>query len=217
MKYFKLVFVFLLLTGQLANAQDTTIVVSANRFDKFTDQLSLANNDGWIFRPGNDSNWAQPNIDTAGWMQMDRNTDLKKYADKNGRVESWFRIKVKFDSSLSGKKLWIDFASWLAIRFYIDGRLMATRGNIGDNGKPFSEYNGDIDPLAITFTTDTVHTFAIHLIGYLSPFPPHDLKYKLSSTDLLTIVGPNPYINLSKSFAQLFTHSSIFCWQFVRY
>ncbi|MGN6246800.1 MAG: hypothetical protein ACTHNG_00505, partial [Ginsengibacter sp.] len=198
MKSVKIAFVLVVLAVQFATAQDTIVVISANRFDKFTDQLSLANNDGWIFRQGNDSTWARANIDIAGWIKMKEADLSKKYADKNGRVEGWFLIKLKFDSSLSGKKLWIDFPSWAAIDFYIDGRLMATRGNIGDNGKPFSEYNGDTDPLAITFATDTVHTFAIHFAGYLSPFPPHDLKYKSSSNDLLTIVGPNPFIKTLK-------------------
>ncbi len=198
MKSVKTTFVLLLLAVQFAKAQDTTIVVSSNMFDKFTDQLSLANDNAWLFRPGNDSNWAQPHIDTAGWIKMNQTTDLKKYADKNGRVEGWFRIKLKFDSSLLNKELWIDFVPWAATKFYVDGKLMATRGNTGDNGKPFEEYNGDHEPLAITFNSDTAHSFAIHFVGYLSPFPPHDLKYKSSSADLLTIVGPNPYINLVK-------------------
>ena len=118
MKYFKLVFAFLLLAVQFAKAQDTTIVVSSNMFDKFNDQLSLANENAWLFRPGNDSNWAQPNIDTAGWIKMNETADLKKYADKNGRVEGWFRIKLKFDSSVLHKVLGIDFANWAATQLY---------------------------------------------------------------------------------------------------
>ena len=55
----------------------------------------------------------------------------------------------------------------------LDGRLMVVRGNTGDNRKPFSAYNGDHDPLSITFNNDTVHTFAVHFAGYLSPFLPH--------------------------------------------
>ena len=193
MKYFKLVFILSLLAAQFANAQDTTIVVSSNMFDKFSDQLSLANDNAWLFRPGNDSNWARPDIDTAGWIKMNPADLSKKYADKNGRVEGWFRVKLKFDSSLLHKVLWIDFANWVATEFYIDGKLKATRGNTGDNGKPFEEYNDDLDPLAITFNSDTAHTFAVHFVGYLSPFPPHDLKYKLFSTDLFIIDGPNPF------------------------
>jgi len=205
MKYIKIVFVFLLLIVQFANAQDTTVVVSSNRFDKFSDQLSLANVNAWLFRPGNDSNWGQPDIDTDGWIKMNPAELSKKYADKNGRVEGWFRIKLKFDSSLLHKVLWIDFANWAATQLYIDGKLKAKRGNTGENGKPFEEYNDDVDPLAITFNSDTAHSFAIHFVGYLSPFPPHDLKYKLFSTDLFIIDGPNPFTNISKSIVIIYS------------
>ncbi len=205
MKISKLILILSLLSVQFAKAQDTTLVVSANSFDKFTDQFLLANNDGWIFRPGNDSNWAQPNIDTTGWIKMNPEELSKKYADKNGRVEGWFRIKLKFDSSVLRKVLWIDFANWAATQFYIDGKLMATRGNTGDNGKPFEEYNDDLDPLAITFNSDQVHTFAVHVVGYLSPFPPNDLKYKLNTYDLFVIEGPNPFTKISKSIADIYS------------
>ena len=209
MKPVKIAFVLLVLAVQFAKAQDTTIIVSSNMFANFNDQLSLANENAWLFRPGNDSNWAQPHIDTAGWIKMNQTADLKKYADKNGRVEGWFRIKLKFDSSLLHEVLWIDFVPWAATKFYIDGKLMATRGNTGDNGKPFEEYNGDHEPLAITFNSDTVHNFDIHFVSYLSPFPPHHLKYQLNSNDLLTIFGPNPFINTIKflSVAQSFINT----------
>ena len=205
MKSVKTVFVLLLLAVQFAKAQDTTVVVSSNRFDKFSDQLSLANENAWLFRPGNDSNWAKPDIDTAGWLKMNPADLSKKYADQNGRVEGWFRIKLKFDSSLLHKVLWIDFANWVATQFYIDGKLTATRGNTGDNGKPFEEYNDDLDPLVITFNSETAQSFAIHFVGYLSPFPPHDLKYKLNATDLFIIDGPNPFTNISKSIVVIYS------------
>ncbi|HEU5052093.1 MAG TPA: ATP-binding protein [Hanamia sp.] len=205
MKPVKIVFVLLLLAVQFAKAQDTSVVVSANMFDKFNDVLSLGNDNAWLFRPGNDSNWARADIDTTGWIKMNPAELSKKYADKNGRVEGWFRIKLKFDSSLLHKVLWIDFTNWAATQFYIDGKLKATRGNTGDNGKPFEEYNDDLDPIAITINSDTVHTFAIHVVGYLSPFPPYDLKYKLFSTDLFIIDGPNPFTNISKSIAVIYS------------
>jgi len=107
MKFIKIVFVFLLLIVQFANARDTTVVVSSNRFDKFSDLLSLANVNAWLFRPDKDSNWAQPDIDTAGWIKMNPTDLSKKYADKNGRIEGWF---LKLDSSLLDKEFWIDFA-----------------------------------------------------------------------------------------------------------
>ena len=56
MKPIKTVFFLLLVAVQFAKAQDTSIVVSAKMFDNFNDQLSLANDNAWLFRPGNDSN-----------------------------------------------------------------------------------------------------------------------------------------------------------------
>ena len=133
-----------------------------------------------------------------GWEKINL-AGIKKYADKNGRIEGWFRMKIKFDSSLFLKKMWIDFAPWNATEFYIDGRLMAVRGNTGDNGKSFSAYSGGEDPLTVTFNNDSVHTFAIHFAGYLSPFPPHDLRIRSGKLNLLNITGPNPQINTTKA------------------
>lgn len=75
MKSIKIVFFLLLLAVQFAKAQDTSVMVSAKMFDKFNDQLSLANDNAWLFRPGDDSNWARPHIDIAGWIKMNLTTD----------------------------------------------------------------------------------------------------------------------------------------------
>ena len=211
MKFSKIVFVLLLLAVQSANAQDT-IVISAKLFNKFPRRLTLDNKNGWIFRSGNDSGWSKPVIDTSGWIKMKPSDLSKKYADKNGRIECWFRIKVKFDSSLQNKKMWISSAVWSATDLYMDGRLISKGGNTGNNGKPFEEDNGDFDPLSIIFNSDTVHTFAIHFVGYLSPFPPHDLKYH-SVGDLLLFSGPNPATNSLKF--TLLVYSFFYLWVIV--
>jgi signal transduction histidine kinase len=186
-----------MLTAQLADGQDTA-VVSRKMFKEFSNQLSLDKMDQWIFRSGNNSNWAQPLTDTVGWIKLKPLDLSKKYADKNGRVEGWFQIKIKFDTSLLHKEMWVGFASFAAMDLYLDGRLIAKRGNTGDSGEIFKEYNGNLDPPAILFNKDSVHLFSVHFVGYLSPFPPHDLKYQASGS-LLVIVGPNPYTNIIKS------------------
>ena len=196
MRFFRIALVAALFTVKMSYAQDSATVVSANRFDKISDILSLAKMPGWIFRPGNDPKWAQPVIDTTGWIKMQPIGLSKKFADRNGRVEGWFRINVKFDSSLWNKILWIDNISYSASEIYMDGRLIAKTGNMGGNGKPFEEYNNDIDPLPIRFNSDSLHHFAFHFVGFIAPFPPNELKSDLS--EFFTIVGPNPYINLLK-------------------
>src|SRR5690242_4723241 len=109
MKFSKVLFVLLIMLAQTVKAQDTTIVLSANQFDNFSDQIPMAKSNGWIFKPGNDTTWANPDIETAGWIKLKPIDLSKKYADKNGRLEGWFRIKIRIDSSLFHKKLWIGF------------------------------------------------------------------------------------------------------------
>ncbi len=196
MRFLKVFFVLALLAAQSVKAQDTP-AVSAHILNQFSDRIPLSVRNHWLFRPGNDSSWAQPNVDTIGWEKINL-AGIKKYADKNGKIEGWFRMKIKFENSLFHKKMWIDFEPWNATEFYVDGRLMTVRGNTGDNGKPFSAYNGDQEPHSIMFNNDSVHTFAIHFVGYLSPFPPHGLKIRSNYLNLITIIGPHPYINTEK-------------------
>src|SRR4051812_12073990 len=82
-----------------AMAQDSAILISPSMFDKTSDQLFIASVDGWIFKQGNDSVWANKNIVMNGWKKL-KPTELNTtYADKNGKVECWFRIKIKLDSA----------------------------------------------------------------------------------------------------------------------
>jgi len=190
MKFLKIT-VLLLLTAQLCQAQDTTIVLSTSMLDKATDQIFLVELNGWVFKQGTDTGLAKMNIDTAGWKQLRPNQLSAKYADKNGRVEGWFRIKVRLDSSFLNKPIYFGFASWAATEFYVDGESVATRGNTGENGKAFREYNGDLDPVSMRFNTSVPHIFSVHFVGYLSPLSPNNLKAQTELYELLILCGPN--------------------------
>ena len=198
MKFLKIT-ILLLLTAQLCQAQDTTVILSTSMIDKANEQINLGALNGWAFKQGNDAGLAKLNIDTAGWKRLRPNELSAKYADKNGLVEGWFRLKVKFDSSLLNKPIFFDFASWAATEFYVDGNLVTTRGNTGENGKAFSEYNGDLDPVPMRFNTPAPHTLSVHFVGYLSPLPPYDLKAKTQLNEILTLGGPNYLINSLKN------------------
>ena len=76
-------------------AQDSTILISPSDFDKTSEQVFLANMNGWIFRQGNDTAWAGKDIATSGWQKLKPSELSAKYADQNGKAECWFRIKIK--------------------------------------------------------------------------------------------------------------------------
>ena len=188
MKFFKFITLFLIAT-QVCKAQDSVIVLTKSMIDKPTNAIYFAGMNGWIFKQGNDTGFEKINIDTTGWKKLNPAQISSKYADKNGRVEGWFRIKIQLDSSLLNQQIGFDFYRFAATEFFIDGKQVAARGNTGNNGKPFSEYNGGLDPVIVNLQDTSPHFLAIHFVGYLSPMPPHELKTSVGGMVFLT--GPN--------------------------
>jgi signal transduction histidine kinase len=182
---------------QFCKAQDTTIVLSASILDKTTDQIDISQLDGWIFKHENDTGFSKINIDTTGWKHLKPSELSSKLADKNGRVEGWFRIKIKLDSSLLNQQIGFDFGNWAAIQLYMDGKMIAARGDMGENGKAFRDYLGEMDPVMMSFQTSAPHIFALHFAGYVSPLPPHELKANTPDikNPLFVLGGPNSIFN----------------------
>ncbi|MDP2414471.1 sensor histidine kinase [Daejeonella sp.] len=196
--------ILLLFLPFIGLAQDSVINISPEKFSKNIDAFNIDAIDGWVFHKGNDSLWAKKDMDTKGWEKL-KPTDLSaKYADKNGRVEGWFRIKVRFDSSLLNKVLYVDFGQWASTAFYVDGELLATRGNTGEKRKDFREYNGGLDPLSIRFDTPAVHILSLHYVGYLSAIPPYDVKTQ-SMKKVIRLGGPNYSTRLSNNYKKVYT------------
>ena len=196
--------VLLLILPFFGWAQHTVVHITPEKFSENIDAFNIDAIDGWVFHKGNDSLWARKAIDTKGWEKL-KPTDLsEKYADKNGRVEGWFRIKVTLDSSLLKKVLYVDFGQWASTAFYVDGELLAVRGNTGEKGKGFREYNGGLDPLSIRFDTPAAHILSLHYVGYLSPVPPYDVKTQ-SMKKVIRLGGPNYTTRLSNNYKTVYT------------
>lgn len=194
----------LLLFPLIGRTQNTVVNITPEKFSKNIDAFNIDAIDGWIFHKGNDSNWAKNSIDTTGWEKL-KPTDLSaKYADKNGRVEGWFRIKIAFDSSLLNKVVYVDLGQWAATAFYVDGELVTARGNTGTMGKDFREYNGGLDPLTIRFDTPVDHIFSLHYVGYLSPIPPYDVKTQ-GFKKVVRLGGPNYTTRLLNNYKRVYT------------
>src|SRR4051812_16970166 len=97
MKHNKPLTLLLIFATNFCFGQDKPVVISEKMFDPIVDLVALGQLDGWYFRPGRDTAWAKTDINLAGWQKL-RPLDLSaKYADKNGKVECWFRIKLKLD------------------------------------------------------------------------------------------------------------------------
>ena len=156
-------------------AQDTTITISPQAMK--SNFIALGNIDGWIFRKGNDISWARKEIDTAGWQKIKTSQLSGKLADKNGRLEGWLRIKIKFDPAFSDTTFDLYMTVWAASEVYVDGSLHCTFGSTGVNRKAFGEYNPLYNPpVPFNLEKGKEHIIAVHFVDFLSTLPPYHLK-----------------------------------------
>jgi len=165
MKYVATV-VFLLSTFFYGSAQDTTIVLSTSMFNNLG-RINLGEIEHWLYKQGNDPSWANPGIDVNNWQRLNPGDITKKQADQNGRLEGWFRMKIKLDSSFSQVSLFILQRSYLATDIFINGKQLYSFGNTGYNGKPYQEFT-DFEkfPEAIKLEMGKELLLAIHFVDY---------------------------------------------------
>ncbi len=165
MKYL-LTVVFILNTLFYGNAQDTTIVLSTSMFNN-EGRINLGEIEHWLYKQGNDSSWANPRIAVNNWQHLNPGEITKKQADKNGRIEGWFRMKIKLDSSFKQTSLFMIQRNYLATDIFINGKPFYSFGNTGYNGKPYHEF---IDfnkiPDAIKLEIGKELLLAVHLVDY---------------------------------------------------
>ena len=184
MKAFIKILLFLFIGIQDGLSQDSAIILSQRKFGE--DQLRLfeANRlillsplDGWIFRQGNDSLWANRDLNTSGWMKLKPTELSARYADKSGKAEGWFRIRLKIDHDLANMRFGLRRGGWAATDIYVDGALIASFGKTAVNEKDFREYNPTDKP-SVPFPLEVgrEYSIAIHFVDYLSSLPPFKLK-----------------------------------------
>jgi len=174
-------------------AQDTVLVLKPEMIDSDSMQIFISEMEGWIFRPGHDTSWANLEIDTVGWQKLMPAQLTEAMADKNGKLESWFRIKIKLDSTFGEIPLGIRVSTWAASDLYINGKKAASFGNTGANGLPYREnvFSGDLLPVPLVLKMNQEYSLALHVVDYLSPFPPYELKSKDPGlASLIRITGP---------------------------
>ena len=143
-------------------AQDSIIKLSNKNFTS-RGSLKLYEKGGWFFRSGNDSTWANKNIDIQKWKELlPQNLD-NSYADANGKLEGWFRCKFILDSSLMNTNWRVFYQPYAAGKVYLDGQLIGEYGNMGTNNQDFQFYTEADPSQRLEISVGEVHTFAVHI------------------------------------------------------
>ena len=189
----KLLLCILLLLPLMVKAQDSVVVITPAMFDKTTDQVYIAGIDGWIFHRGNDTNRAKKNPDVTGWQKLKPTQLSKMFADNTGKVEGWFRIKIRLSDSLMNRSMGMKQVGWAASDLYINGKLIHSVGNTGINGQAYKEFNPNgIPAYPVELKPGADYLLAFHVVDYVKSLPTGSLKTEQNGLrDLLRITGPD--------------------------
>jgi signal transduction histidine kinase len=206
------ILLFLLLTAISGLAQEKVVNLSPDMF-MGNQEIQLASLEGWVFKKGNDKAWSDEDLPTNDWENLSPMQLSPDMADKNGKVEGWFRLKVNIDPSFKNMPLGIRFYSWAATDLYIDGKFIKSSGNTGSNGKPYEEFNPNERLPYLVNLKPGEHVIAFHFVDETTNFPAFPLKSFESGTDqFIKLTGPKYYKTFSEYLTQVDTvNTTIVC------
>ena len=121
--------------------------------------IELYSLDGWLYRIGDDPEWASPSTPIQGWEPVSLGMfsgEVPIEWDGTG----WFKTAIEVDSSLIGKEMGIQGRIYGAMEVYLNGELIGRAGVVGD-GFESEKSIGYFDPIYFSFDDQQVHHLAI--------------------------------------------------------
>ncbi len=161
---------FQILIVQKAFSQEV-IDISKDMFSN-NGELHLDQQEGWLFKLGNNPDWANVELDTRDWEKLTPKELSVDLADEDGRLEGWFRIQIKINPELSNTELYFYQRSHEATDIYLNGTLLKSFGKIGPDIQSYEAYIDNKKlPIPISFVADSVYTLAFHVLDYSDLYP----------------------------------------------
>ncbi|MEP7110617.1 MAG: ATP-binding protein [Ferruginibacter sp.] len=164
--------------------------------------IPLSTLDGWRFQEGNNPDWANTGINTTGWKKMKPEQVSKKMASKDGRVEGWFRLKIRLDSSFQNLPLYLGINERGASDTYVDGKLFESYGNTGINGNPFkTPVRSDkphLTPIHLAPGKELI--VAIHVVNYVPRFPLNLLESELGTYPVYPFLSGPEFVSAMNTY-----------------
>lgn len=130
------------------------------------DSFPVSFDTGWRYHEGDNKAWAERGADDADWETTNIMLGLNdgKRLDFNGI--GWFRLHIDADSSLVGQQFALSIVQAGASDIYMDGKLLAGYGIIGDNHKSSLYFNPQRKPATFTFYDTGEHVLAIRFAKF---------------------------------------------------
>ncbi|MBD0371872.1 MAG: SpoIIE family protein phosphatase [Pyrinomonadaceae bacterium] len=120
----------------------------------------------WRYHAGDDAAWAAAEFDDSSWEQVEGtkiNPQSLPQSGWNGR--GWFRLRFNLDEKLVNKNLALVMVQNGASEIYLDGRLLATFGEIKETGD--TEYNPNRLPIPFKLDKAGEHILAVRFSSSL--------------------------------------------------
>ncbi len=181
-------FLLFLLLSQVSFAQQHVEVLSTAQFQS-QERLFLAPLQSWIFKAGVVVNGADTNLDITDWKSLKPTELSSAFEDEHGRIEGWFRIRIKLDASFEDLPLGLAREFWPATDIYLDGELVHSFGSTGEN---FEAFNPTLKyPAPINLEVGREYLLAIHLVNYETHFTQREIQMKPENfRRLISLTGP---------------------------
>jgi len=202
----KLLLLIALFAQLTAWSQEETVMLIPSLFNE-RNEIQLADVEGWVFHQGHDPSWANIRLDTRNWKPFKPTELSPEMEDKDGKVEGWFRLKIKLDKSFGNEQFYLDRQMWAATDIFLNGKNIVSFGNTGANGAPFKEYNPEPNkPAPIELLPGREYILAMHIVNYAHPLMSRELRLKPKNL--------HTFLNLSGS-AFYLTKSNHIKWSYM--
>jgi two-component system, NtrC family, sensor kinase len=137
----------------------------------------IALDSGWKFKAGDNTDWAKPSFDDSSWQTVNLFDGLDNLPQipKNGIT--WFRRRLKTDSTLLNRQLVMRIYQTGASEVYLEGRLIHKLGVVSASPDSLKYYSPASISLSFPVAFNTEQTLAVRFANlpnrypiYFSPF-----------------------------------------------
>ena len=151
------------------------------------DNTYLEVSENWKYHPGDTDeaalNWTKPDFDDKDWEIVKTTLPVDSMPKSGWKGIGWFRLYITIDSGLLNKPIALNVIHMGASEVYIDGKLFARFGTVGNTKQDEKSFNAlTLIPQLVIFNQPQ-HIIAIRYSGFnvLQNKPPtvNELGFKL--------------------------------------
>ena len=149
----------------------TVTILSQTNDTTFINGDSLKTKDviivtGWDFHPGDDSTWALPAFNSAGWDTVDSRLNMDSINADYWTGIGWFRKTVVIDSSLLHKEIGLFLNHYGASELYVNGKQISKYGIVSNNTDKEIIYHEDAGPILVRLDSTLSYTLAVRFSNH---------------------------------------------------